>query len=65
MNAKKSINSYRLLKTSIEDNIDEDNKDSTINHPLFYDELKSTMKKDIHNIAIQQNAIQKNTTMKA
>jgi len=31
-----------LFKTSIEDNIDEDNKDVTLNHPLYDDELECT-----------------------
>jgi hypothetical protein len=53
-----------LLKTSIEYNIDEDNKYVTLNHSLYYDELKNMIEKDIHNISIQQNDIKKNTTVK-
>jgi hypothetical protein len=34
-----------LLKTSIEVNIDEDNKNVTLNHPLYDDELECTKKK--------------------
>jgi hypothetical protein len=59
MNAKESRNVDRLLKASIEDNIDEDNNDATINHPLYDDELKSTIEKDIHNTIVQQNDIKK------
>ncbi len=48
-----------LLKTSIEDNIDEDNKDVTLIHPLYDDEFKCTKEKDIQNILVQQNDINK------
>jgi hypothetical protein len=47
---KESKNVNHLLKTSIEKNIDEDNKNVTLNHPLYDDELKSTTKENIHNI---------------
>jgi hypothetical protein len=43
-----------LLKTSIEENINEDNKYATLNHPLYDDELENTIEKDIHNISMQQ-----------
>jgi hypothetical protein len=59
MNVKKSINADCLLRTLMEDNIDEDDKDATIDHPLYDDELESTIKKNIHNIVIQQNDIKK------
>jgi hypothetical protein len=39
-----------LLETSIENNIDENNKSATLNHPFYDDELKITTKKNIHNI---------------
>jgi hypothetical protein len=45
MNAKKSRNADFLLRALIEDNIGENNKDATINHPLYDDELESTIKK--------------------
>ncbi len=35
----------------------EDNKDATINDPLYDDELESTIEKNIHDIIIQQNDI--------
>jgi hypothetical protein len=56
---KESRDDDNLLKASIEDNIDEDNKDATLNHPLYDDELKSTIEEDIHNILVQQNDIKK------
>ncbi len=59
MNAEKSRNADCLLKTLMEDNIDEDNKNATINHPLYDDELKSTIKKNIRNTIVQQNDIKK------
>jgi len=40
--SKESRDIDHLLRTSIEDNIDEDNKDVTLNHPLYDDELKCT-----------------------
>ncbi len=36
-----SRNDDSLLKASIENNIDEDNKDATLNHPLYDGELKA------------------------
>ncbi len=42
-----------LSKASIEDNIDENNKNATLNHPFYDDELKSMIKEDIHNISVQ------------
>ncbi len=47
---KESRNVNHLLKTSIENNIDEDNKNATLNHPLYDDELKSMIEENIHNI---------------
>jgi hypothetical protein len=44
----------RLLRISIEDT-----KDVTLNHPLYDDELKCTKEKNIHNILVQQNDINK------
>jgi hypothetical protein len=38
------------LKTSIENNIDEDNKNATLNHPLYDDEFKSTIEENIHHV---------------
>jgi hypothetical protein len=35
----------------------EDNKDATINDPLYDDELESTIEKNIHDIIVQQNDI--------
>ncbi len=46
---KQSRNDDCLLKTSIENNIDEDNKNVTLNHPLYNDELKNTIEENIHN----------------
>jgi hypothetical protein len=62
---KESRDDDSLLKASIEDNIDEDSKDVTLNHPFYYDEFKNTIEENIHNISIQQNDIKTNTTMKA
>jgi hypothetical protein len=47
---KESENANHLLKTSIENNIDEDNKNVTLNHSLYDDEFKSTIQENIHNI---------------
>jgi hypothetical protein len=47
------------LRISIENNIDEDNKDVTLNHPLYDDEFKCMKEKDIHNIFVQKNDINK------
>jgi len=54
---KESRNVDCLLRASIEYNIDEDNKDVTLNHSLYDDECKSAIEEDIHNISIQQNDI--------
>jgi hypothetical protein len=62
---KESRDDDSLLKASIEDNIDEDNKDATLNRPFYDDEFESTIQEGIHNISIQQNDVKKNTTMKA
>jgi len=56
---KKSRDVDCLLRASIEYNIDEDNKDATLNHSLYDDELESTIEEDIHNISIQQNEVKK------
>ncbi len=53
-----------LLRTPIDDNINEDNKDATLNHPLYDDELENTIEKDIHNISMQQNDLKTFSTMK-
>jgi hypothetical protein len=42
---KKIKKCWFFIKSFIEDNINEDNKDATINHPLYDDELESTIKK--------------------
>jgi hypothetical protein len=47
---KESRDIDRLLKTSIENNIDEDSKNVTLNHPLHDYELKNMIEKNIHNI---------------
>ncbi len=47
---KESRNVNCLLKISIGNNIDENNKNATLNHPLYDDEFKSMIEKNIHNI---------------
>ncbi len=42
---KESRNVDCLLEISIENNTDENNKNATLNHPFYDDELKSTTKK--------------------
>jgi hypothetical protein len=62
---KESRNGDCLLRASIQDNIDKNNKSVTSKHPLYDYELKTTIEEDIHNISIQQNDLKKITTMKA
>ncbi len=61
---KESRNIDHLLRASIKDNIDEDNKGATSKHPFYDDEFETLIEEDIHNISIQQNDLNKITTVK-
>jgi hypothetical protein len=58
---KKSRSVDCLLETLIENYIDENIKNATLNHPLYDDELKNMIEENIHNIWVQQNDVKKKT----
>jgi hypothetical protein len=49
---EESRNDDSILKASIEDNIDESNKDATLNHPFYDGEFENTIEENIHNISV-------------